>query len=132
MTTELDLLIKSYFENDLKSIWRKRYLTFLSNFLIEEEEHDNGIKSIRGVVLFMAWSIVSQHCNSRSSALERVSSFSRYGKRIPEEESFWDCVRIERVLMIRETKTVIPVIEENEMPSPSVVMGHIGTYSWDI
>ncbi|CAI2188035.1 10011_t:CDS:2 [Funneliformis geosporum] len=30
-----------------------------------------------------------------------------------------------------KTKTVIPVIEENEMPSPSVVMGHIGTYSWD-
>ena len=71
MSTELHLSIKSYFEStpvlewsyldflktlktycvseersldDLKSIWRKRYLCFLSNCLIREEEHDIGVK----------------------------------------------------------------------------------------
>ena len=85
MTTELDLSIKSYFDStpvlawsylgflkalksycvsgehsldDLKAIWRKRYLTFLSKFLIEEEGHDNGIKErvtflIQQVVKFL-------------------------------------------------------------------------------
>ncbi|CAB4395601.1 unnamed protein product [Rhizophagus irregularis] len=103
MSTELHLSIKSYFEStpvlawsyldflktlktycvseersldDLKSIWRKRYLCFLSNCLIKEEEHDNGIK-------------------------ERIA-FLIQQKRPTEEESFWNGVRLDKELMIRE------------------------------
>ncbi|CAB4430271.1 unnamed protein product [Rhizophagus irregularis] len=62
--------------DDLKSIWRKRYLCFLSNCLIREEEHDNGAK-------------------------ERIA-FLIQQKRPPEEESFWNGVRLDKELMIRE------------------------------
>ncbi|CAH1755761.1 13780_t:CDS:2 [Entrophospora sp. SA101] len=102
MSTELDLSIKSYFEStpvllwsylgflktlksyciseehsmdDLKSIWRKRYINFLSDFLAKKE-HDGDIK-------------------------RRVTLLIRQ-KRPSEEKSFWDSVEIERELMIKE------------------------------
>ncbi|PKY57164.1 hypothetical protein RhiirA4_549548 [Rhizophagus irregularis] len=100
MSTELHLSIKSYFEkrslDDLKSIWRKRYLCFLSNCLIREEEHDNGAKER---IAFL----IQQRCISRSSAVARPREGAvLLEKRPPEEESFWNGVRLDKELMIRE------------------------------
>lgn len=60
---------------DQKSIWRKRYLTYLSNILIEEEQ-DNTSK--------------------------KRATFLIQQKRPPEEENFWNSVKIEKELMIKE------------------------------
>ena len=88
MSAELDLSIKSYFDStpvslwsylgflktlksyciskeylldDLKSIWRKRYINFLSNFL--EKEHDNDIRN-RVTILIRQVRQISVYCVS--------------------------------------------------------------------
>ncbi|CAI2192782.1 10259_t:CDS:2, partial [Funneliformis geosporum] len=60
---------------DQKSIWRKRYLTYLSNILIEKEQDDTSKKR---------------------------ATFLIQQKRPPEEENFWNSVKIEKELMIKE------------------------------
>ncbi|CAG8627455.1 6876_t:CDS:2, partial [Paraglomus occultum] len=129
MFTEVHLSIKSYFEStpvsswsylgflktlksyciseeysldDLKAIWRKRYINFLNNFLAEKE-HDGDIKkrvtilirqcSLRGVPFLSAvWGTVPQHLYlTIFSAVARPREGAvLLEKRPAEEGSFWD------------------------------------------
>ncbi|CAG8527048.1 6170_t:CDS:10 [Paraglomus brasilianum] len=135
MSAELDLSIKSYFDStpvslwsylgflktlksyciskeylldDLKSIWRKRYINFLSNFL--EKEHDNDIKNRVTILIRQGCRpLCGMGCRSSALYLTIFSAVARpregavlLEKHPPEEESFWDGVKIERELMIKE------------------------------
>ncbi|CAG8723401.1 866_t:CDS:2, partial [Funneliformis mosseae] len=67
-----------------KSIWRKRYLTYLSNVLIEEQD---GISKERVTFLIQQGYRPFYGMEYRSS------------KRPPEEENFWNGVKTEKDLM---------------------------------
>ncbi|CAG8768713.1 3709_t:CDS:2, partial [Acaulospora morrowiae] len=116
--------------DDQQAIWRKRYLTFLSNVLEEEQDYDikervtfllrqEGCRPFRGmgcrssalyftvfsavaqpgegVVLLWVWGVVPRCTRCGVSFLQKD-----HEKRSSEEESFWDGVRIEKELMIKE------------------------------
>ncbi|CAG8780949.1 18834_t:CDS:2, partial [Acaulospora morrowiae] len=116
--------------DDQQSIWRKRYLTFLSNILEEEQDYDikehatfllrqeecrpfRGIEYRssalyftvfsavaqpgEGVVLLWVWGVVPRCIKCRVSFLQKD-----HEKHPSEEESFWDGVRIEKGLIIKE------------------------------
>ncbi|GBC51999.2 hypothetical protein GLOIN_2v1472911 [Rhizophagus irregularis DAOM 181602=DAOM 197198] len=76
---------------DQKSIWRKRYLTYLSNVLIEKQD---SISKERAT--FLIQQIM------RNSILD-IPSLLIFTNRIPpEEENFWNNVKTEKDLMVKE------------------------------
>ncbi|CAG8573790.1 17908_t:CDS:2 [Funneliformis caledonium] len=107
MSTELHFSIKSYFESTPVLAWS--YLDFLKtlkSYCILEERSLDDLKSIwrkQGAILFVVWDAIPQRCISRSSAITQPREDAvLLEKRPPEEENFWDGVRLDKELMIRE------------------------------
>ncbi|CAG8572171.1 12169_t:CDS:2 [Funneliformis mosseae] len=118
----LDFLktLKSYCVSEERSLDDLKFhmeeaVSMLPNRFISKPSWVKSTRPRRGAVLFVVWSAVPQRCISRSSAVARpregavllevwgaVPRCDRCGKRPPEEENFWDGVRLDKELMIRE------------------------------
>uniref|UniRef100_U9UL86 Uncharacterized protein n=1 Tax=Rhizophagus irregularis (strain DAOM 181602 / DAOM 197198 / MUCL 43194) TaxID=747089 RepID=U9UL86_RHIID len=95
---------------DQKSIWRKRYLTYLSNVLIEKQD---SISKERATFLIQQYRVsflsvtVVRYCSSRKimrNSILDIPSLLIFTNRIPpEEENFWNNVKTEKDLMVKET-----------------------------